>query len=112
VNSEILFKLAEIGDISVLSNIKSSIIRDHNGRTPLHIIAMTGSIDVLKHEDVDKLRDDFYNTPLHYLALSCNSVKIKKHAFFKTIRNAAGFTPHDLYTGIILKKGIVDYDRV
>ncbi len=87
----------EIEKKNYLEVLKSDLVdtvKDHNGWTPLHLLARYGAKEVLNHPSVDKVKDG--NTPLHELAY-IGVKEILNHPSVDKVKDRYGYTPlHDL----------------
>mgnify|MGYP003592294161 CR=1 FL=1 len=61
-----LFKKAEKGDISILSDRRVGNLCDELNKTPLHCLAIEGKIEVLSHQSIAKIKDNDGLTPLDH----------------------------------------------
>ena len=91
-----LFEKAEKKDKSILSDPNVSKVKDHQNRTPLHILAKKGVKECLSHPDVSKVKDVFGWTPLHWLA-HWKVMECFDHPDVNKIKNNKGNTPLDFY---------------
>lgn len=67
LSKEQLFKRAENGDVSVLSDPRVSKIRDGSDWSPLEILCSLGKMETLRHPDIDKIKDIQGDVPLYWL---------------------------------------------
>ena len=68
ITEENILSEAEIGNLEVLKHPSVDKIKDDEGWTPLHWLALNAEVGVLDHPSVDKVRNNEGATPLHELA--------------------------------------------
>lgn len=95
LSKEELFKRAEMGDVSILSDPYVSKYRDHFNQTPLHTLADKGCIEVLNHKDVDRVLSKNKYTPLHMLATE-KKLEILKNKNVDKLKNIWNDTAFDI----------------
>lgn len=115
-----LFDKAEKGDGSILNNPLASKIKDSNGSTPLHYLAVYSEEKeiqekILNHEDASKIKNNYGYTPYDYLPDNIvknkinnnnNQVEIKKE--IKTIKK--DYSPEKDYSPLKRKFSLEDED--
>ena len=87
-----LFERAKKRDITVLSDSNVSIVKDNDGWTPLHFLALAGKIEVLSHKDCSLVKDNDGETPLQWLAW-WGKIEVLSHKDCSVVKNNYGGTP-------------------
>ena len=93
-DGDTLLHVLALNGADVLHHPSVATVTNNQGKTPLHIMVDFGNKDVLKHPEAIKARDDIGDTPLHYLAnIIPEDDEILNHPEVSTIRNDNGRTP-------------------
>jgi len=92
ITEENIWKKAWKSNLEVLNSDLVDKVKNRNGWTPLHVLAMSRIKEVLNHPSVDQVKDRYGDTPLHFLAFK--GVKdVLPHPSVDKIKDRYGWTP-------------------